>query len=546
MLAILLSVVFIIPVLYGWGLLAERILPEIKVSFISGTIFTGICFVTSLAVLSALFLPINIYTEALIIAAGFTGFFLDRSKISFQKFERQNLKIVFFGTLLISFLASFYPYILDHFGYYIPTVHWLNDFGFVKGLSNLDLTLGQASFWHIFQSTFSHISDPFLRINAVLLIIFLLYILEKKSWLFLMFLPLFLLFSQSPSPDLAVMILSLIVVNEILSESKNITFLFALSVLAVAVKPTVFWLPIFTFLYSAFIAKTSFKNLLPGFSVLILLIIKNLYLFGYPIFPVAFFDLNLPWKPDGKLLKISSEFAIQKTFDNQYSLGQIQNFTIWQSIKSWLFLPGIKSFFNIAFVLSLIAFSVYTFIKKSKIVSFLCICILLKSLVILIISAQYRFLLDVFLIIILIMLSGKVTKSFSVKFSALLSLAILFFFCFPKVISEVIPSYRMAGFMGKFEAKQFLKPSEYHLNSYHQFQVGNLKFNVSKNYPFNFDTPLPAISEGYLFDYQKTGVFPQMTDEKDISKGFISKKMTPEESRQLDSVIKKVKTTARR
>ena len=57
---------------------------------------------------------------------------------------------------------------------------------------------------------------------------------------------------------------------------------------------------------------------------------------------------------------------------------------------------------------------------------------------------------------------------------------------------------------------------------------------------------LPAISEGYLFDYKKTGIFPQMTDEKDISKGFISKKMTLDESRQLDSVIETIKTTAGR
>jgi hypothetical protein len=103
----------------------------------------------------------------------------------------------------------------------------------------------------------------------------------------------------------------------------------------------------------------------------------------------------------------------------------------------------------------------------------------------------------------------------------------------------------MSEFMGKFEIKQLIKPSKYAYKAYQTFKVGNLTFHVSKNYPFNFDTPLPAISEGYLFDYQRTEIFPQMIDPNDISRGFVSKKMTSAEIRQLDEVIRILKSTAR-
>ncbi|KQR91927.1 hypothetical protein ASG01_13060 [Chryseobacterium sp. Leaf180] len=545
MLFILLSAVLIFPVLYGWGLLAERLLPEISSHFLSGTLLTGICFVTCIAAILAFFFPLNIYIEALVIAVGFTGLFLNRDKINFQNFDRKNLKIVFAGTLVTAFLSSFYPYILDHFGYYVSTVNWLDEFGFVKGISNLDLTLGQTSFWHILESVFSHILDPFLRLNAIFTILFLVYSIEKKSWLLLIFIPFFLLFVQSPSPDLAVMIISLIVVNEIFLKSTNITFLFALSVFAFAIKPTIFWLPVFTFVYVLIILKSSFKNLIPGTFILILMLIKNLYVFGYPIFPIAFFDLNLLWKPHPKLMEISSKFAVEKTFDNQFSTAEINKFTVLENIKNWLFIPGIKSVINILFIFALILFSIFTFIKKNKVISHLWISVIMKSIIILIISAQYRFFLDVFLIIFLTVFYSTISKSLALKISAVSSFLILIFFCFPKMISSAIPSYRMSEFMGKFEIKQLIKPSKYSYKAYQTFKVGNLTFHVSKNYPFNFDTPLPAISEGYLFDYQRTEIFPQMIDPNDISRGFVSKKMTSAEIRQLDEVIIILKSTAR-
>ncbi|WP_449401402.1 LIC_10190 family membrane protein [Chryseobacterium wanjuense] len=190
-------------------------------------------------------------------------FFKDKLYLEFYGLSKKDYSLISIVSLIILFCGSFYPYILDHFGYYVPTIKWLTEFGIIKGISNLDLTLGQMSVWHIFQSGFSNFSDPFLRINSILLIIYTLYIIEKKSWIQLCFVPVLLLFSQSPSPDLPVIIFSLIILNEIVKENKNTSLLFAFSVFVFSIKPTMIWLPILSFLYSIFIIKSNIKNLTP-------------------------------------------------------------------------------------------------------------------------------------------------------------------------------------------------------------------------------------------------------------------------------------------
>ena len=70
--------------------------------------------------------------------------------------------------------------------------------------------------------------------------------------------------------------------------------------------------------------------------------------------------------------------------------------------------------------------------------------------------------------------------------------------------------------MGKFTTDQFYEPSVYKATEFNTFKIGNLNFNVSKKYPFNCKTPLPTISEGYVFEYIKVGIFPQLIDETNI------------------------------
>ncbi|RTZ49830.1 hypothetical protein EJ377_06380 [Chryseobacterium arthrosphaerae] len=103
-----------------------------------------------------------------------------------------------------------------------------------------------------------------------------------------------------------------------------------------------------------------------GISVLIIFFIKNIWTFGYPVFPVAIADPDVFWKPNPEVLKISSQYAVMKTYDMQYTYEEIQRFSTADYIKNWLTLPGIKSKINILFIAGLALFSVFTWIKKEN------------------------------------------------------------------------------------------------------------------------------------------------------------------------------------
>jgi hypothetical protein len=114
---------------------------------------------------------------------------------------------------------------------------------------------------------------------------------------------------------------------------------------------------------------------------------------------------------------------------------------------------------------------------------------------------------------------------------------------FPALIQKYIPSFRVGSFMTGFEKEQLYKPSTYEYRQFNTFKIGNFKFNVSHNYPYSFDTPLPAVTPFYIFDDVKAGIFPQLLDKNDLKKGFIWKKMTPEEKKEALKVINNIKNT---
>lgn len=536
MILLLFFTILIIPALAGLGKIMENIFGTLFPG-ISGKIVSGIMGISILWTLISFFFPLNIYIEISTISLGLLYFFKEKIYLEFYKFTRKDFFLGIIASLIILFAGSFYPYILDHFGYYVPTIKWITEYGLIKGISNLDLILGQMSMWHIFQAGLSNFSDSFLRINSVLLIIYTLYIIERKSWIQLCILPILLLFAQSPSPDLPVLIFSLIVLNEILSGNKKASLLFAFSMFVFAIKPTMIWLPIVIFLYNIFILRANTKNLLFGGLILGLYFFKNIWTFGFPIFPVALVDLGFSWKPNPEVLKISSQYAIMKTYDMQYSYKEIQAFSTIDYIKNWFFLKGIKSIINILFILSLISFSLFAWIRKRKLITLICISLLIKSILVLMFSAQYRFFIDVFFVIFFILFYEYFDKRKSLIVFSTLSILFISLLSFPSVIQQAIPSFKLGNFMTGFKQKQLYQPSVYQYNKFDHFKVGNLPFNISKNYPYNFDTPLPAISQSFIYDDINAGIFPQLIDKNDINKGFIWKRMTSEEKREAETAI---------
>lgn len=535
MLYIFFSMVVLLPVFAGWGQLFRKIAGELF-SGIAGQLLTGIFAVSLVWAITAFFFPLNLKVELITIIIGLMGFFYYKIYTQFWSFLRESPPAIFVILLFTIFFGSYYPFILDHFGYYVPTVKWLSEFGLVKGISNLDPTLGQMSAWHVLQAGFSNFSDPFLRLNTVLLIIYSIYIFEKKSWIHLVFLPFLFLFAQSPSPDLPVIVLSLILLNEILNTNKNAILLFAFSAFVFFIKPTMIWLPIAVFLYAVMVLKSKITFISPGIFILVLMSIKNIWVFGFPIFPAQFLDFEFNWRPNAVLLANSAEMALIKTFDLQYSYQEIQEFSFFDFAKNWFFLKGIKGNIHQLFVLSLLMLMIFAIRKNSKIVWIIFFSLMIKSVAVLLFSAQYRFFLDVFFAMFFVIFFQWFSKKNSLRVFFVLSFITGTFLTFPKLTKTVFPSFNLGYFMTGFSENQFFKPASFELKNYNTYQIGNLKFNVVQQYPFSFDTPLPSISPYFLQKYLEAGIFPQLQG-KALKEGFIWRKMSEEEKIQLQKII---------
>ena len=527
MLSIVIAIFLLLVINFGNGILIRNILRGDEQGFVQISFF-GIIGITLFETICAFFFPLNHLVESAIIGSGLSGFalfwitkktFVFRIKLDFW---------FYFFLLTIIFTASFSPYLYDHFSYYLPTISYLKDIGFVKGISNLDLLLGQSSFWHIYQAGFSHFVDPFLKINTYLSVLFLIYIYEKKQYFLLIFLPIFLLFVQQPSPDLPILIITLIVINELINKRESPIILY-LSLFAFCIKPIVFWLPLFVILTTIYQKKFNYKITIPIIIFTGLFAVKNLWLFGFPIFPVSIVDLNFPWKPSAEILNYSSQIGLMKSYDMKYSYQQILEFSFLDKIYHW-FTIGYKSFLNIGIIVSLIIIAIYTFKKNTKFYYLLLICLILKSIIILSFSAQYRFFIDVYAIAIFLIFKN-ISEEKAIFTTAFLSVLISVLFTFPGFLHQFNIGKRLSG----FNWAQIYKPVENNLiNINSEYKIGNLNFYVPQN-PFE-KQHFPWINSYDLKLYDYYGIFPQQIG-NEYKDGFYQRKLTPKEKIQLKKII---------
>ncbi len=527
MLSILITVLVLLIVNFGNGVIIKNCLKVENQSFVLIS-FLGIIGITFLSTISAFFFPLNSLLEIILIITGLIGF---GSLLIEKKRFQINIKFDFwfyFFVFVIVFSASFSPYLFDHFSYYVPTISYLKEFGFVKGISNLDLLLGQTSFWHIYQAVFSHFIDVFFKINAYLLLLFLIYIYERKQYFLLFFLPIFLLFVQQPSPDLPILIITLIVINELINKRESPILLY-LSIFAFCIKPIVFWLPIFVVLQDVNQKKFSFKWLISVFGFGVLFVMKNIWLFGFPVFPVSFIDLDLPWKPSQEMLTYSSQVGLLKSYDMKYSYQQVSEFDFFDKIYYW-FLIGYKTILNVGIFVSLLIIAIFTIKKKERFYYLLLGFLILKSILIISFSAQYRFFIDVYLVAIFLLVKN-ISESKAIFTTVFISIFIAVIFIFPGFVQK----FNIGKQMSVFSWSQLYKPKENNLiNINSEYKIGNLNFYVPK-YPFDRDFfPSLNIYDLKLYDYY--GIFPQYLD-KDLKSGFFQRKLTEEEKIQLKKII---------
>ncbi|PNQ73138.1 hypothetical protein C1T31_09125 [Hanstruepera neustonica] len=487
------------------------------------------------------------------------SFIVDYIKISTIQFK--SLKMfskVFFGIISLLILAQCAspPFIIDNESYYIQTIKWLNEYGFVKGLVNLHLFLGQTSGWHILQSAFnfSFLYDRFNDLSGLILLLGNYYaithlndfsfknklkIVDGIVALFPVLNVFFFQFISAPSPDMAIYVLTLVITHQFLKcyveFNRNIFLsIVVMTLFAIFIKPSVLLfvlLPVL--LYKRYYIYTRNQTkLVLGISTLLILVIviKNSIITGNPLFPLtipSLFDFSWQLPND-----IASYFSIYgKAYGYHMSPEAFEAASWGLKLKNWLLAPGLHGIFNSGMILLFIMmpFVIYKFYNKKAYWIFYVIG-MLQMLLLFVISPQYRFFFPFmmifgFMILKLLIVNDKILKVILV-FTTIVAAIPLFF----SINNQQLTNNKHHVVNSQFSTQYLIQPyglSKYP-RDYNIIQEGNTQFHTPSQMNFFWGTgnmPLPAINQEQL-DYFKNyfDVIPQQFSEN-LKNGFYSERI---------------------
>src|SRR6218665_2206333 len=246
MILILLSWLYIFFTAFSFGIAFSKLL-HLKQFDVVITSILGLFTVTIMASVWAFFDSISIAFHVILLVL--SVLFWYNNKRTFNsvlnnvwaeiKLYSSPIKILLaISSLLILAQSATIPFIIDNESYYIQTIKWLNEYGFVKGLANLHIFLGQTSGWHVTQSAFnfSFLYQNFNDLSGFCLLLGNLFAIQKLNdyfknnnsnyliiGLFPLFNILFFQFISAPSPDIPVYVFSFIFFFYFLENFKKLT-----------------------------------------------------------------------------------------------------------------------------------------------------------------------------------------------------------------------------------------------------------------------------------------------------------------------------------
>ena len=465
---------------------------------------------------------------------------------SFSLFIKLILIVILLSVLL---KCQQFPFILDNESYYIQTIKWLNEYGLVKGLGNLNIAYAQTSAWHILQAgfNFSFITSRLNDINGLLLVICSFYSLSifdsylkeenQLHWMgFLMFFNVIIFqFINAPSPDVPLFLLAQIVFYLFVQEQKSLTDIKIISLIflyLVFIKITILPLALL-FLFLFYKEKKGLMFfLLTSFFTFTLWALKNYILSGYFLFPFDILAIDCDWLVPSKLVNNLNDMIKNHEFlavKNYQILSLVEKFIIWIQFK------GIDSIFNKGIILLFLITPFTKNIQSNNNYKLLYLTILFFFIIVFIISPQFRFFLAAFLFLSTILLSDIFNrlKIQANTFLTLLLVAVLL----PLITNYIIDlksltSNKLNQQADKISVTQLLLPeqnSKYENISFVKYRVDNLQFYSPKNNFFFYGTangPLPCTNVRIINRFKrKLKIIPQLRTGK-LKDGFYSKKVT--------------------
>ncbi|NBL63975.1 hypothetical protein GV828_02040 [Flavobacterium sp. NST-5] len=432
MLLILLSWIYILFTCINYGFLLDKILRLKAKNFVIIAIL-GLFSTTIIANIWAIFGRINVEFHAAMLVGNLILWAKCRSQISFNyknffteitQLEKSLKVALFLISIFILAQCASIPYAIDNESYYIQTIKWINEYGFVKGLANIHIFLGQTSGWHITQSVFnfSFLYNRFNDISGFCLLFGNIFAIQKlnnyfkhhrKTDLIIGLFPLanILLFQfiSTPSPDLPVYVFTFIIFSYFLDNYDEMTtevfhLISILVLFCLSIKPTTIGitiLPLFILLQN-FRQIKIYKIAAFSFLILGLFVAKNLIVTGYALFPMTqTFGFVADYQVPEKIAVLY--YSWTKYFAYSVTEAQFNSMTNFEIFSRWLFMPKLHGIFN-KISLFLVIFTpiiIYKFFRKTKF-WVLYFAMLLQLLLLFLSSPQYRFFLNFILFFSLI------------------------------------------------------------------------------------------------------------------------------------------------
>ena len=465
------------------------------------------------------------------------------------------LKVLFLLTfVVILFQSAGSSFFVDNETYYLQTIKWLNEYGFVSGLANLHIFFGQTSGWHILQSvfSFSYLTHQCNDLNGFCLLLGIVFSVGqldayfKKGnlhnlsiGLFPTLLVLLLPFSSAPSPDLAVIVISLLLFS-FLIESKEMatpdsfTIVALLSLFVVYIKISALPILLLPLLYFIFHTNKKQHKTVPtifvGVIVLFLFVIKNSILTGYPIYPSSLFAQY--FKLENAVPQALYEFWWNPSKNygfvvpqNQYpTLSTVAILLQWIS-ESWV-IRSVTLMLLSLFLL--VPFAIGR--SKNKTAFWIIYVTMIVQIVFLILTTpQFRFLLSFVLFFGLTLLSFVLVKKNPIYISLYLGLIVVGFYVFFP-INIGINHNRVDFYPRSFSLSQIAIPkSNSNLRTvFSAKNNGNLMYNSPDENTYIWvtgDGNLPCVNSKQIEYFEKNlDYIPQLCGAT-LADGFYSKKV---------------------
>lgn len=565
MLLIFLSWIYILVTSVNLGVGLNRIMRDSSNDDFVITIFKGFFSVTILASFWAIFGQINWEFHLFLLITNLLLYLKFKSEINtvYQSFASDFLKLskslqLYLTIVLVLIVAqcASVPFIIDNETYYIQTIKWLNEYGFVQGLANLHIFFGQTSGWHITQSVFnfSFLHTNFNDLSGFCLLLGNVFAIQKlnsyfstthKLYLIIGLLPianvLLFQFISAPSPDIVVYVVSFVVFFYFI-ENYNTISIESFKTIVVLVlflfycKPTSFLM----FLLPLILLINNYKKITPHvFScfvlclmILGLFITKNIILTGYPLFPTTSFAFtNYDFKVPKEL--VDYYFNQQRLYRFFLTKEEFHSLSFYEKCLRWISMDKISGWFNVLSVVMVIVLPF--FIKKwfNQRAYWIVYFLMVVQLVVLITtSPQFRFFIHFNLFFGFLMVTLIVRKKRLIQFGLYMSLLLVAIMLFFPIKYNYLTQNQLIMDNSKFSRRNTVIP---HHNSklkttFHTVKNGNLTYFSPESYIFfwaNGNGKLPCVNVRQI-DYfgARFHYVPQLRTTQ-LKDGFYSKKWLP-------------------